>query len=223
MDAEKFYEAMRNPLFKEKEDADKNKSSLLKPKGELYTWDEFIILAEQEPKEAVKLIINAAIKSDTILDRVDIGVIISDRNKDMYRNEEWIGDIYPRVITYLKTTETTKMYSINLYSNICAMWSRGEMDIEGVWPNIFPKDSISKSIKRCMCFIFHVLMHIAFIYLFEAGKDIPTVKECIGVSRHLYNLMGMDYEAEFQKTYAAALLMFIINDLINLDNIKEEK
>lgn len=49
------------------------------------------------------------------------------------------GYIYPRVITYLKTTETTKMYSINLYNNICAMWSRGEMAIEDAWPNIFPK------------------------------------------------------------------------------------
>ena len=213
---EKFKEAIQNQIFKEKKETNKNNSNLLKPKGEPYTWDEFIMLAEQEPKEAVKLIINSAIKSDTILDRIEIREIISDRNRDIYVDDEWIGDIYPRIISYFKTTETVKMYSINLYSNVCAMWSKGEMIIEDVWPNILPKDFISKSMKRCMCFIFHVLMHIAFIYLFEAGKDILTVKECIGESRHLYNLMGMDYDDEFRKTYASALLLFIINDLIKV-------
>lgn len=93
---EKFKESIQNPIFKEKEEVNKDNSSLLKPKGELYTWDEFIMLSEQDPKEAVKLIIYAAIKSDTILDRIEISPIISDKNKDMYRNEEWIGDIYIR-------------------------------------------------------------------------------------------------------------------------------
>lgn len=63
MDLEK--ELLNGPV-KEKEEKE-YKSTLVKPKGERYTWDEFIALVNQELPEAVKLIIDAAIDSDTIM------------------------------------------------------------------------------------------------------------------------------------------------------------